>query len=332
MFCGQFSRRSLLAGATVALAGTSFGRALAQSDFKSPVSRLRISTFKEPNYSTGYVLEKVAPPGLTIDVISTSTNSDALDALLSGDTDMSYMGVIACSVAVGRNRPVRAVASAGSKGSRLTVRKDSGITSVKMLAGKNVGVAKSTNQDLILRELLRQAGIDPIKGVNYILLPSDTQVESLLNKTVDAVCSPEPYGSLLLKTGLVNELAPGSYDTEVGNPGVLVALSKKTIDEKPELAQFLTTLHAKATLWSKRNPDELVKTFLQITRMKEDVVRLAMDNSAIHYNIDDNYIARAQKVVEALRGANYFAGEFDVGTAFDTRFLPQAREAAGEII
>lgn len=325
----KLSRRAFVAGA-VATATGPYSKVFAQT--KPPVSKIRLSTFKQPNYFTGYLLERVAPPGVKIDVVATSTNSDALDALLTGDTDISYMGVIACEVAVGRNRPIRAIASAGSKGTRLTVRKDSGITDVKMLAGKNIGVAKSTNQDIILRELLRDAGIDPIKGVNFILIPSDTQVESLLNKTVDAVCSPEPYGSYLLKTGSVLELKPGSYNTAVGNPGVLVALSKKTIDERPEVAQFFTDLHAKATVWAKQNPDEVVKMFTEVTRFKEDVVRLAFQNSALHFNIDEDYIRRTQGVVEGLKSAGYFSGDFDVATAFDTKFLPRAREAAGEII
>jgi NitT/TauT family transport system substrate-binding protein len=327
----EFSRRAFIA-AGLAAASVPVSGAFAQTAQKPPVSKIRLSTFKQPNYFTGYLIEQVAPPGVAIDVVATSTNSDALDALLSGDTDMAYMGVIACEMAVARNRPIRAVASAGSRGTRLTVRKDSGITDVKMLAGKNIGVAKSTNQDIILRELLRQAGIDPNKGVNYILIPSDTQVESLLNRTVDAVCSPEPYGSYLLETGNVLELAPGSYDTAVGNPGVLVALSKKTIEERPEVAQFYIDLHAKATVWAKHNPDEVVKTFMRITRFKEDVVRLAMQNSSLHYDVNADYIARSQKVLTSLKDANYFSGNFDVSTAFVTTFLPKARQVAGEVI
>src|SRR5690348_2982958 len=82
---------------------------------------LNVSTFKQTSYLAGYYLERFAPPGLKINIVETKSNGDAVDALSTGNTDVGYMGAIACAIAASRGRPIRAVASVGSKTTRLMV-------------------------------------------------------------------------------------------------------------------------------------------------------------------------------------------------------------------
>jgi NitT/TauT family transport system substrate-binding protein len=292
---------------------------------------LRVSTFKQTSYLTAYYLQRFAPPGTTIQLVEMQSNSDAIDALVTGSVDVAYMGVIACLIAGSRGRPLKAVASAASRTTRILVRKDSPYHSIADLKGKTIGVAKATNQDIIFRELAREAGLNPDTDFDYILVPTPNHVEALSNRTVEAVTTSEPNGSILLLNGVGRELVTDVNHTRVGNPGILVALSSDTIASHPALAQAFVTMHAKTTVWMVHNTDQLVHDFTAMTHQSEAVIKLAMSNTALHYDISDQYIKDVVALSSSLEEAHYLARGYDVRKAFDLSFLPQARAAAGGI-
>lgn len=327
--------RRLLASmgsALIALASVAAAPSVKAETAPSKPRTLRVSTFKgQPYYVTSYFLSRVAPPDVTIELVETATSAEALDALLTGNTDAAYLGLITSILGVARDRPVVAVASVGRKGTRIVARADSDIRTVKDLAGKNVAVSKSTNQDLILRELLAEAGVDPSKGVSTILLPTNAHVEALMSRTVDAVSTSEPYGSFLLSSGVGRDIAPDLYHTPVGGVGNVLALSRNVVEKDPELAQLITTLHAKATVWARTHPDEVVRELVRVSRQKEDVIRMALANTDLHYNVDDVYLKQAGVLVNELVTAKYLNAPVDVAKVFDLRFLAKAKTAAGEV-
>jgi len=293
---------------------------------------LNVSTFKQTSYLAAYYLERFAPPGVTIKLTEMQSNSDAIDALLTGNTDVGYMGVIACTIATSRGRPMKAVAMTGSKTTRIMVRKDSPYRTVADLKGKNLGIAKATNQDIIFRELIREAGLDPDKDVQWILVPTPEHMDALANRTVEAVATSEPSGSIMLIKGIGRELVKDVNHTRVGNPGLVVSLSNDTIAKHPAMAQAFVDMHAKTTVWMLHNTDILVRDFAKMTRLSEDIVRLAMSNTAYHYNISDQYMKDLVVFSEGLVQAKYMAPGYDVHKAFDLQFLPQARSVAGEVV
>lgn len=299
---------------------------------EEPVRTLRVSTFKgQPYYVAAYFLAKVAPPNIKIDIVETATSSEALDAVLTSNTDAAYLGLITCILGVARDRPITAVASVGRKGTRIVARTDSGITSVKDLAGKNIGVSKSTNQDLILRELMHATGLDPQKGANYILLPTNAHIEALVTKTVDAVSTSEPYGSFLLAKGIARDLAPDLYKTPVGEVGNVLALRKEMIEKDPELAQKIVDLHAKATAYARAHPAEVAEELMRVSRQPKEVITMALANTELTYDIDTAYLAHAGVMVDRLIHAKYLSRKVDTETVFDLRFLPHARSVAGQL-
>jgi ABC-type nitrate/sulfonate/bicarbonate transport system substrate-binding protein len=326
------STRRCVLGLAVGGFGLSIGLRRARAEEVS--GTLNVSTFKQTSYLAGYYLERFAPPGLKINIVETKSNGDAVDALATGNTDVGYMGAIACAIAASRGRPIRAVASVGSKTTRLMVRKDSPYKTVADLKGKTVAIAKLTNQDIILRELLKEAGLNPKTDVDYILVPTESQAEALANKTVEATICAEPPGSILLLNGIGRELVSTDKlnSTPVGNPGVLVALSTDTITKRPALAQAFVTMHAKTTIWMRHNVEQLVKDFSKMSRQREDVIRMAMSNTAHHYDMNEDYLRRVEVLNDDLVEAGYLGSGYHIRDAFDTRFLPAARASAGEVV
>lgn len=295
---------------------------------------LRVSTFKgQPYYVAAYFLKEVAPEGVTIDLVETATSSEAVDALLTGDTDAAYLGSITTILAVARDRPVSAVASVGRKGTRILARTDSGIKTIKDLAGKNIGISKSTGQDLILRELMLKAGMNPQKDANYILLPTNAHIEAFLTGTVDAVAASEPFGSFLLNTGKAVDLAPEPdlYTTPVGAVGNVLALRNEMIAKDPDLAQSIVILHAKATVAAREHPEEMLDVLVNASRQKPDIIKPAMKNTELTYNIDEAYLTQAGVLEKRLIENGYLDRPVDLKTVFDLRFLPKARETVGKV-
>ena len=240
------------------------------------------------------------------------SNSDAIDSLVTGSTDVGYMGVIACLVAASRGRPLKAVASTASRTTRILVRKDSPYHSIADLKGKTIGVAKATNQDIIFRELAREAGLKPETDFDYILVPTPSHVEALANRTVEAVTTSEPNGSILLLNGVGRELVTDVNHTRVGNPGILMALSADTCTNHPALAQAFVTMHAKTTDWMVYNTDTLIRDFTAMTHQSEAVIKLAMSNTAHHYDIGDKYIQDVVALSSSLEEARYLSRGYDV--------------------
>ncbi len=328
---GFATRRAVLGLATAASLTLPYRRVGAATTDGIPKT-LNVSTFKQTSYLTAYYLQKFAPAGLKINLSEAQSNSDVLDALVTGSIDVGYMGVIACIVAASRGLPVQAVASTAGRTTRIVVRKDSPYKTVADLKGKAVGIAKATNQDIIFRELVRAAGLDPAKDIDFIMVPTPSHVEALVSQTVECVATSEPNGSILLMSGAGRELVTDVNHTRVGDPGIIVALSKDVITNRPAMVQDFVTLHANTTIWMLHNTDQLVDDFAKMARLKPDIVKLAMSNTAHHYDINDDFMRHIVALEDSLVDAKYMAAGFDVRQAFDLDFLPKARIAAGEVV
>ncbi|MEB7448197.1 ABC transporter substrate-binding protein [Arthrobacter koreensis] len=105
--------------------------------------------------------------------------------------------------------PVTAIASngyisAGSKGSGVLVRPDSGISSVADLAGKTIGVqGVRSGSDLAVLLAAEDAGIDPDSLVQ-VALPFPAMLAALESGQVDAVMAVDPFFSQISAAGMEN--------------------------------------------------------------------------------------------------------------------------------
>lgn len=102
----------------------------------------------------------------------------------------------------------------------IMVRKDSGINGPRDLVGKKFAVnVLNSIVYMIGAEYVSRGGVDPAK-VNWLEIPFPQMVPTLLNRTVDAVDTVEPFVQVLLNSGEARVLA---YDTEI-MPGLSMAV------------------------------------------------------------------------------------------------------------
>ena len=296
----------------------------------APIPLNVVAAKGQPYYASAAFLGKVGPE-YTVDITDAPTSSEALDSLLTGSVDAAYLGLITAILAAARGRPIVAVASAGWKCARVLARTDSPIKAVKDLAGKNVGVSKSSSQDMILRELLEMAGLDPARDVNWILLPSNAHFEAMASGTIDAVTTSEPYGSYMLEKGVARSIAD-PYTTPINGVGIVLVVGEDAIAKNPAAVQRIVNLHARATVYAASHTDEVVATLVSQSRQSPKVMREAVANSALQYDVDEAYLGNARTLVDELVKAKYLGKPYKLASLFDLGFLPEARQQAGTVL
>ena len=142
--------------------------------------------------------------GVTVQGKVFGAGPDEMNALFAGAIDLGYIGIgPAINGYVKSNGAVVIIAGAATGGELLVARAGSGITSIDDLKGKTVSVPQLGNtQDIVLRELLKDAGLAPTEsgGAVKIIAVANADTLALFQKNaIDAAIVPEPWGSRLIK-------------------------------------------------------------------------------------------------------------------------------------
>jgi NitT/TauT family transport system substrate-binding protein len=192
------------------------------------------------------------------------TGAAAISQLLSGQIDAAGAAVTSVIAAVSQRVPVRAVSSytdnyekGGKTQNALIVRADSGIGSFKDLEGKTVGVnSLKGTWEVGLKEAIARDGGDPSK-VKIVAIPFNTHVATLKRGTADAVAAIEPFLSELLAAGYksLGSTDAAALDDPVGSSGA-VYMSKKFIDEHPDVVERWNAALAEASEYANSHPEE----------------------------------------------------------------------------
>ncbi len=189
----------------------------------------------------------------------------AIEALLSGSLDASYVGPNPAINAYVKSRgeAVRIVAGATSGGAFLIVRPD--INSAADLRGKQVASPQlGGTQDVALRTWLTAQGFktDAAGGGDVSVLPQENAqtLERFRDGALAGAWVPEPWASRLVLEGggkvLVDErdLWPGKqYTTTV------LLVRREFLEKHPDRVEALLRGHVEATKWLTANPDEARK-------------------------------------------------------------------------
>lgn len=175
-----------------------------------------------------------------------------VEALFAGDIDIGYIGPVpAITANVKSKGDVQILAGATQGGAILITGKDSGIQSVKDLAGKNVSIPQIGNtQHLSLLQLLAENGLKPVTegGDVTVSAVANADVENVMGRgDVDAALVPEPWGSTLLQNGADLLLdydqiyLDGQYDVAV------VVVRKEFYEAHPDVVDTFLQTHKSVT-------------------------------------------------------------------------------------
>ncbi|MGE5597909.1 MAG: ABC transporter substrate-binding protein [Bacteroidota bacterium] len=176
----------------------------------APARTIRVGCF--PNITHAQALVGLAAdyfakelPGCTIKTFFFNAGPSAMEALMAGELDLTYVGpnpAVTCYMRTGGDA-LRIVAGAASGGAGLVVRGDARIAKPADLSGKILATPQLGNtQDVALRHYLRQNGLKVQEfGGNVRVLPTANpdQLTLFLKKEIHGAWTVEPWVTRLIK-------------------------------------------------------------------------------------------------------------------------------------
>jgi len=176
-------------------------------------STIRVGAFPNLTHAQAMVgkadgwFGKAMGPQVKVQWTSFNAGPAAIEALLAGAIDMTYVGPNPAINGYVRSNgeALRVVAGAASGGASLVVRNDAGINRPEDFHGKRVATPQFGNtQDVALRNWLKNHGMktnDKGGDVQVVPMANPDQLTLFLRKDLDAAWAPEPWATRLIHEG-----------------------------------------------------------------------------------------------------------------------------------
>lgn len=224
----------------------------------------------------GYFKEQ----GIETELKSIPASGDRIAALTAGSVAFSNLGRIAAIVEMARgNNSFYFFANIDDSPGNEGCWARPGFDNFKALKGKKV--AANTSAQITMNGLLANEGMTE-KDVQFVNLPGGEMAGAIAKGDVDAACVWQP-----LLDG-VSKAAPGGkmlgLDSDTPNfkkfgtmasPDVMI-ISRKLVDEQPELARKLATAIFKGVAYTNANPEDTAATVAHYFRKSPEEVLAAM--------------------------------------------------------
>ena len=154
-----------------------------------------------------------------------------------------------------------------------------GFASFKDLRGKKV--AANTSAEITMNGLLETQGMTE-KDVQFANLPPNEMAPALSKADVDAACVWQPFLDALKKAVPDGKLLGTDMDTpnyqkfkSMASPDIMI-ISRKLVDEQPELARKLAVALFKGVAYTNANPQDAADTVAHYFRKSPEEVLAAM--------------------------------------------------------
>ena len=242
---------------------------------------------------------------------------DRDSALQSGSLD----GVITDMLAVifANEGGIRLIVPAKSDGDiKLVASKKSGITTIKDVKGKKVGLSTNTIMEYTVDKILELEGIRP-EEISKIAIPQiPTRLEMLNGGKIDAAILPDPLSLLATKDGAYElcSIEKLKEDISIG----VVAFTEKVLTEKTEQTKALFRAYNKAVDYLHKEPignyiDFIIKTQGFPENIK-DAMKLPKYTKAELPSEKNFYSA-----VKWLKGKNLIKNDYDYASIVNNNYL-----------
>ncbi|THL64375.1 aliphatic sulfonate ABC transporter substrate-binding protein [Klebsiella pneumoniae subsp. pneumoniae] len=251
--------------------------------------------------------------------LAEALNAGAVDAGIIGDAPLLF--------ALANGAPVKAIAvdKSNPAGTAVLVSPGSTLKSGADLKGKRIATGKGSIGHFVALKALEQAGISP-KEVQWVFLgPVDAKV-ALLNGSVDAWATWEPYTTQMVKTNEGQILVSGK-GLLPGNTFLAATDSALNDPQKRAALQDYLQRLAGAERWAYANLDSYGKTLGEIIRFPAEIARAQFANRQSQWQpLVEETVAQQQATADFYLANGLIRTRLDVKPTFDRRFSVPAAE------
>ncbi len=189
------------------------------------------------------------------------TGAPEMQAMLAGDLDVAYVGAAPVIPALSQGLDAKIIEPVQINGSSLVLRPEYKYESPKDLKGLRIATYPSgTIQDTLLREWLKENGLDPEKDVTILGMTGGDAATAIAAKQVDAVFLPHPSPTAIEKKGNGRTIVQ-SGQMEPNHACCVLVVSGKLIREHPDIVEQIVKTHINATEYNKAHVDEAAKIY-----------------------------------------------------------------------
>ncbi|WP_237186913.1 aliphatic sulfonate ABC transporter substrate-binding protein [Rothia nasimurium] len=261
----------------------------------------------------GWLETALQEQGKDVEWVQSAGSNKANEALRSGAIDVGSTAGSAALLARSNGSPIQVIdLYSQPEWSALVTRTDTGISSVKDLAGKKVAVTKGTDPYFFLLQALEEAGVSPDEVTIEQLQHADGRT-ALNQGTVDAWSGLDPImASAEIEDG--NTLFYRNVD--FNTYGFLNA-TEDFIESDPEAAQTIVNVYEYARDWALANEEEAVQILADGSGIELETAQVVWDRT--YLDIDnvpgDKQLAVLEKVGPYLVESGDVASQDEVDTA-----------------
>jgi NitT/TauT family transport system substrate-binding protein len=208
-------------------------------------------------------------------------------------------------------------------GSTVMVRKDLPAKSLKDLEGRTFALpSKYSNQNLVIRKLMQDEGVDPAT-IRFVEMPPPDMPGALATKAIDAYFVGEPHAARaeLDGSGRVLYHAKDIWPRFIS---CVLVVTEKLIEERPAVVKDLVRGIAESGEWAERNRLDAAKVVSPYFRQDEALVRyvLTQPPDRVSYRTLTPEDDEMQQIADMGRAAGILERRLDVRDLLDRRFIP----------
>jgi NitT/TauT family transport system substrate-binding protein len=218
--------------------------------------------------------------GIEVEIKHVAASSDRIRAVTSGAAAFSNLGRIAVIAEMANdNKTFYYFANVDDSPGNEGCWARPGFASFKDLKGKKV--AANTSAQITMNGLLENEGMAE-KDVQFVNLPGGEMAGAIARGDVDAACVWEPLLTNVKNAAPGGKLLGRDSDTPsfkrfgtMASPDIMI-ISRKIVDENPELAKKIVSAIFKGVKYTNENPEDTAKTVAHYFRQDPQVVLTAM--------------------------------------------------------
>jgi NitT/TauT family transport system substrate-binding protein len=242
-----------------------------------------------------------AENGLDVTIQVIASNTEIVEALHRGDLQMGAFPATTAIAAIAQGKPIRIVAMTGRGGDGLLVRAD-GPTAVSDLRGRRIATIRASILDVLLRNTLEAAGLDPERDVELVYLSQLGElVAALKTGQVDACSNTEPFMTDAESQGWGRILTYYTADWP-DHPCCVVVAHDDMLHRREAAVREVLRTHCQAVDWAQTHPAETARIIVDtLGAFDPDVVEASLDPTKMRMDcqVHPDEIARMARLMAA---------------------------------
>lgn len=268
---------------------------------------------------------------IDLEIVAMQGDTLLLKSLIGGALDSYEGGLGSPMIAASKGADIRIIGCHWQK-FRYALFAKSGIDSVADLKGKKIGVSAPGSQpDLFVKAILRKAGLDPAKDVEYALVGSDSQrIQALHNGVVEAAATSDEFQISAKEFGL-KTLVLATKELPMATHRCIYT-TKEKLEANPDLVARFLAAEIESFNYALDNKDETIDLAMKRAQApdKEEtefVVNNVIDNEIV----DRSFAIYPDKLAwmrDTLADGGFIDRGFDPMSIVDTSALEKAQALA----